>query len=197
MIDPAPTGDASDSITPDADGRPYSFSRWLAEFVVLVGVAFALAWVLKGFVVQPFYVPSGSMEPTIMTCDRVLVNKFVYRFTAPKLGDIVVVPGPPSVGRRDLVKRIAAVGGQTVELREGTLYRDGARVREPYVSPSKDFSDFGPYTVPRGMVFLMGDNRPHSKDSRYIGPLPASSIVGKAFVIYWPLFLRPGQQRIL
>lgn len=177
--------------------RRQSFGSWLGEMAVLVVIAYVVATVIKLFIVQPFYIPSGSMEPTLMPGDRVLVNKFIYRFTPPKPGDIVVLPAPGVGNEIDLIKRIVAVGGQSVELREGTLFVDGKAISEPFVAPVKDFTHFGPYDVAPGQVFLMGDNRTNSEDSRFIGALPASSILGKAFIIYWPFSLQPGQHRLL
>jgi signal peptidase I len=193
---------------PDPDAEPVagrheqqketSFLRWLAETAFLVVIAWGLAFVIRTFVIQPFYIPSGSMEPTLMPGDQVLVNKFVYRFDQPKDGDIVVLHAPAAagLGSIDLIKRVVGVGGQTVQLRDGHLIVDGRQVSEPYVK-SVSSAPFGPVTVAKGTVFLMGDNRPNSRDSRFIGAIPLSSVMGKAFVIYWPLHLQPGQSRSL
>ncbi len=165
-----------------------SFGRWLAEMVVLVGLAALLALGVRTFVVQPFMIPSSSMEPTLLIGDRVLVSKFAYRLAAPKAGDVVVFV-PTTDTSRDFIKRIVAVGGQSVDIRDGKVYVDGKALVEPYVNklfPDHYDSD-APIDVPKGMVFLMGDNRTNSEDSRYIGPQPVSGILGRAFVIYWPL----------
>lgn len=164
------------------------FLRGLGELVVLVALAIALATGIKTFVVQPFLIPSSSMVPTLEVGDRVLVNKFVYRFSSPERGDIVVFTSPDADGI-DLIKRVVAVGGQTVELREGTVYVDGQALDEPYVNDEipDNFTSERPVRVPQGEVWVMGDNRTNSRDSRYFGPQPVSSLLGKAFAIYWPL----------
>lgn len=193
-----------DSAAPEAGERPdgrerhsYSFWRWLVEIAVLVAVAFAIAFLLKTFVVQPFYIPSGSMEPTLEPGDRILVNRFVYRFQEPRPGDVVVFIAPHDPASRDFIKRVVAVGGQSVEVRAGELYVDGKKLREPYVAQVPDRSSYGPVRVPADAVFVMGDNRTNSSDSRVFGPLASEDIVGKAFLIYWPPGLEPGQARVL
>jgi signal peptidase I len=165
-----------------------SFGRWLLELAVLLALAFVLAWGIKNYVVQPFIIPSSSMEPTLIISDRVLVNRFVYRFTEPKPGDIVVFFSPEE-GNIDLIKRVIAVGGQTIDIRDGEVFVDGVRRIETFVNSEypDDYSSDAPLVVPKGSVYVMGDNRPNSKDSRYIGPQPVSRILGRAFAIYWPL----------
>jgi signal peptidase I len=164
------------------------FLRWLVEVVVMVGLAFVLAFGIKTWIVQPFIVPSGSLEPTIQIGDRVLVNKFVYRFGTPQRGDIVVFPDP--AGRLPaLIKRVVAVGGDKVDIRDGRLWLNGVALNEPYVhgKPTEPGTVPMPITIPKGYVFLMGDNRPNSGDARFFGPQPASAVEGKAFCVYWPL----------
>jgi len=165
-----------------------SWVRWVVEFVVLVVAAFLLATGIKTFVVQPFYIPSGSMEPTLAIADRVLVNKFVYRFSTPKRGDVVVFVSPEAP-TTDLIKRVIATGGQTVQVKDGYVSVDGVTLDEPYVSKERrdNYSSPTPTRVPAGYVWVMGDNRGNSSDSRVIGPQPVTSILGKAFAIYWPV----------
>ncbi len=190
----------------DADHGPLAFLR---ELPVLVLVAFALAILLKTFVVQAFYIPSGSMEPTLLPGDRVLVQK---AFDSPGRGDIVVFEDPHP-GRRpdrgivdgflhwlseglgfarpqeeDIIKRVIGLPGETVELRDGELWVDGRRVPEPYLRGLPvDTRDFGPVTVPDGRLFVLGDNRLNSNDSRFgLGFVPRDKVVGEAFVIIWP-----------
>ena len=165
-----------------------SFLRWVIEFVVLVAAAFLLAMGVKTWVVQPFYIPSGSMEATLQIGDRVLVNKFIYRFTSPKRGDVVVFMSPES-DSTDLIKRVIATGGQTVMIRAGVVSVDGKPLVEPYVSPGNrdDYTLPSPVHIPRGSVWVMGDNRGNSSDSRVFGPRPVSAILGRAFCIYWPV----------
>jgi signal peptidase I len=164
--------------------------RWVLDWVVLIAIAFVLALGIKTFIVQPFVIPSGSMEPTIQIGDRVLVNRFVYRFTQPSRGDIVVFE-PWTAGQPDLIKRIVAVGGDTIAMAgDGRFTVNGRRIDEPYLTESNRRTQPGrllPYKVPRGTVFVMGDNRNNSGDSRFNGPVAVSAIVGKAFVTYWPL----------
>lgn len=165
-----------------------SFGRWLVETVFLVAMAFALAQGIKSFVVQPFVIPTGSMIPTIEIGDRVLAEKITYRFSRePKPGEIVVFDDP--TGARDqLIKRVIAVAGQTVDLQAGKVYVDGEALDEPYTHglPSEPGTVQIPYTVPEGEVWLMGDNRPNSGDSRFFGSLPLDSVRGRAFWTYWP-----------
>jgi signal peptidase I len=165
-----------------------SFGRWVLELVVLLAVAWVLAWGIKSYVVQPFIIPSSSMEPTLIISDRVLVNRFIYRFTQPKVGDIVVFVSPEE-GNIDLIKRVVAVGGQSIDIRDGKVFVDGTQRVEPFVNEAypDHYDSDEPVTVPRGSVFVMGDNRPNSKDSRYIGTQPVTRILGRAFAIYWPL----------
>ncbi len=165
-----------------------SFGRWLAELVLLVALAWILALGIKTYVVQPFIIPSSSMEQTLLISDRVLVNKFVYRFSQPKRGDVVVFVSPED-GRLDLIKRVIAVAGETVDVQDGKVTVDGKALVEPYVNAAyPDHSDLdAPVKVPAGMIWVMGDNRANSKDSRFIGPQPVSQVLGRAFAIYWPL----------
>ncbi len=190
--------DEPESLTPAlSDGRSreeQSFLRWLAEMAVLAAAAFVLATGIKTFVVQPFRIPSASMVPTLAVGDRVLVNKYLYRFRSPRRGDIVVFTSP-EVAETDLIKRVIAVGGRTVAVRDGAVYVDGAALSEPYVSAQvpDTYTSERPAQVPNGYVWLMGDNRPNSHDSRYFGPQPVRHLLGKAFFIYWP----PARMRVL
>src|SRR5919202_6949041 len=138
------------------------------EFLIILLVTFALVFgFVRPFVVEAFYIPSESMVPTLEIGDRVFVNKFVYRFSEPRRGDIVVFKSIEGEND-DLIKRIVGVPGDEVELRNGLLFVNGERYRERYVN--KEFPDdsfFGPITVPEGKVFVMGDNRANSRDSRY------------------------------
>lgn len=159
----------------------------LVEFLVIVLVAFALVFgFVRPFVVEAFYIPSESMVPTLEVGDRVFVNKFIYRFSEPHRGDIVVFKSIEGEND-DLIKRIVGVPGDEVAVRNGLLFVNGERYRERYVN--KEFPDdsfFGPITVPEGKVFVMGDNRANSRDSRYFGPVPIDDIEGEAFVVFWP-----------
>lgn len=165
-----------------------SLGRWLIETALLVLVAFALAQGIKTFLIQPFVIPTGSMLPTIQLNDRVLAEKVTFRFGgAPKYGDIVVFDDPTGQ-HPQLIKRVIATEGQTVSIRDHAVYVDDKKLDEPYVygKPSDPGTVALPLVVPAGAVWLMGDNRPFSGDSRYFGPQPVSKVRGKAFWTYWP-----------
>jgi len=186
------------------------------EVAVLVLIAFGLALLLKSFVVEAFFIPSRSMVPTLERGDRILVNRLAYRFGDIHRGDIVVFSDlhpPPGEHRNlvssvfhwlfeglgvarpeneDFVKRVIGLPGDVVEIRAGTVLVDGDPLKEPYVnSADPDTSSFGPVTVPGGMLFVLGDNRRHSGDSRFpppagLGYVPIDTVIGKAFVMVWP-----------
>ena len=157
----------------------------IREFVESIVVAIILAVFIIVFVVQGFFIPSGSMRMTLLEGDRILVNKFLYRFGDPINGDVIVFKFPPDPDRT-FIKRIIAHGGQTVEVRENKLFVNGDLVEEPYLNETEQM-DFGPVKVPESSYFVMGDNRNASDDSRYWGFVPRENILGKAFVIYFPI----------
>jgi signal peptidase I len=164
----------------------------LAVFAVVIA---ALALGLRAFLVEPFFVPSASMEPTLHGCpscndDRVLVSRLSYKLHSVHRGDVVVFNKPPSLQLNDtnLIKRVIGLPGETVSAHGGSVYVGDRRLSEPYVNPKcVGTADFGPVTVPAGDAFMMGDNRCNSTDSRVFGPVAESKIVGRAFVIVWPL----------
>ena len=172
--------------------RPGILGRFFS-FIIAVVVVLAGAWLLRTFVVEPFQVPSGSMEETIMTGDMIFAEKISYHFDEPEQGDIVVF-SDPQIPSRILVKRVIATEGQTVDLEDGVVYVDGVAQHEPYVlgesyplSTASNVSISYPYTIPEGSLWVMGDNRENSSDSRYFGPVKNSTVFGKALVVYWPL----------
>jgi len=175
--------DSDDEITEEE-----SISSVLKETVILLVTAIALAWFIYTFVLQTFWIPSGSMEPTIQPGDRVLVAKFYYRFFEPKPGDVVVFPTPKKLrnGEPDLIKRIIATEDMEVVEKKGKMFIDGKEISEPYVRPDSNNANYGPFIVPRDKLFVMGDNRANSKDSRFIGPIDDGKVIGKAFFTYWP-----------
>jgi signal peptidase I len=185
------------------------------ELPVLVVIAFAVALLLKSLVLQAFYIPSPSMEETLQIGDRVLVEKLSYRWGEPGRGDVVVFEkdldqavlpfeepeesvvqkvkdafkslfGFPTGTSQDYIKRVIAVGGDKIEGRDGRIYVNGEAVEEPYLAEGVQTSTFGPVDVPAGSIFVMGDNRNNSADSRAFGPVPVDTVVGRAFLLIWP-----------
>lgn len=160
-------------------------SSVFGEIFESVAIAVLLAVVIRLFILEPFYIPSGSMEPTLKEHDRILVSKLNYYFQEPERGDIIVFKYPKDT-RRNFVKRVVAVGGETLAIKNSNLYINGRLIPENYLPPGLRFADFGPVKVPEGSYFVMGDNRNNSDDSRVWGFLPKDLIVGKAIIIYWP-----------
>ena len=190
---PARRGDvAEDADTAEAEGDEAGGSgryRSLIEWIAVVGGALVVALVIKTFLIQAFFIPSSSMESTLQIGDRVLVNKLSYDFHDVNRGDLVVFERPDGNdgGTRDLIKRVLALPGETIEGRNGTVLVDGRVVDEPYLDDDVATSDFAPVTVGDDQVFVMGDNRGDSSDSRAFGPIEESDIVGRAFLRVWPL----------
>jgi signal peptidase I len=167
----------------------------LVEFLVILLMACALVFgFVRPFVLEAFWIPSESMVPTLEVGDRVFVSKFIYRFLPPERHDIIVfksVEGSTEGGQEDLqedlIKRVVGLPGDEISVQDGALFVNGERQEEPYVNnQSPDTSSFGPMVVPEGKVFVMGDNRADSRDSRFIGPISFEDIKGEAFIIFWP-----------
>ncbi len=175
------------------------------EYAEAIVIALVLAFLIRTFVVQAFKIPSGSMEPTLEIGDHILVNKFIYGikipFTSvrlfplekPKRGDVVVFIYPLDP-KKDFIKRVVAVEGDTVQIVNKKLLINGAEVPEPYAVYNDEIifpgevqkrDNFGPITVPKGSLFVLGDNRDRSLDSRFWGFVPIEDLRGKAFIIYW------------
>jgi signal peptidase I len=198
----APVTEGRGKVKPPKPKKPAW--RVALEWIVLIAIALGIALLIKSFLFQAFYIPSESMKPTLNVGDRVLVNKLSYDLHDVNRGDIVVFEAPPraqSGGIEDLVKRVIARPGETVTADdEGTVFIDGRPLKEPYlpngtvtrfteVPPGCGTPDNGEpgCVVPAGTVFMMGDNREASKDSRVFGPIDEETIVGRVFVRIWPL----------
>lgn len=170
-------------------GKPApAVARWFLETVVLVVVAFALAQGVRAYVGEPYVIPTGSMVPTIAVGDRVIAEKLTLKFSRePRSGDIVVF-SDPDARHPQLIKRVIATEGQTVDIADGGVIVDGKRLEEPYTRGKRTMPGtvVTPVVVPAGHVWLMGDNRPNSGDSRFFGSQPVSAIRGRAFWTYWP-----------
>jgi signal peptidase I len=174
--------------------------RSIVEWVAVIVGALVVALVVKTFLFQAFYIPSASMEPTLEKGDRVLVNKLSYDLHDVNRGDVVVFELPEDKigpdGIKDLIKRVVGLPGDTIETRDGVVYVNDRRLEEPYLADGTRTGDptngnnpaIDRQVVPDGTVFVMGDNRSNSHDSRYAdrGPIPIDSIVGRAFVLVWP-----------
>jgi signal peptidase I len=180
--------------------------RWLrvsVDWVVTIVGAIAIVLAIKAFVVNPYRIPSSSMEPTLHCArpgsgcesrfsDRVLANRFIYHFKSPARGDIIVFKTPPAAAQKcgaggTFVKRLVALPGETWEERNGVVYINGKRLVEPYVNGGRrDSNTYPPRKIPPGTYFFMGDNRGQSCDSREWGSVPRENIVGEVFFVYWP-----------
>ncbi|MGP0030066.1 MAG: signal peptidase I [Acidimicrobiales bacterium] len=197
-------GDGSGDPPEGFGAPPRPPTRWLREAFVVVVIALAVAVLLRLFVVQTFYIPSGSMEPTLQIGDRILVSKLSYDFHSVHRGDIVVFDRPPTENCggpevNDLVKRVIGLPGETISLHDGYVYIDGKRLDETWLPASEQGKTYpvgpqgvpynltGPYKIPADHYFMMGDNRTDSCDSRYWGPIDRNLIVGKVDVRVWPL----------
>ena len=165
-------------------------TRTIIEWVAVVGGALVVALVIRAFFLAAFYIPSESMVPTLEKGDRVLVNKLSYKLHDVHRGDVVVFERPPNEpdnGIKDLIKRVVALPGETVEVRDCKVLINGNPLDEPYVKEWSRTCTAAPKVVGNNEVFVMGDNRDDSQDSRFFGPISQNLIVGRAFVIVWPL----------
>lgn len=205
------TGSDEDLEPERGDGQT-SRLRVALEIPILVVFAAIIAVLVKTFIAQAFFIPSASMEPQLESGDRVVVSRLAYRLHEPRRGDVVVFHDPEQVaegdddsfivwrfGRdaleavglvrpdeRELIKRVVGLPGETVEGRDGVVHIDDRPLFEPYLPESVVMADFPATTVPDDHVFVMGDNRTNSKDSRVVGPVPLDSILGRAIARIWP-----------
>jgi signal peptidase I len=168
------------------------FSRETWEWIRSIVVAVVLALLIRFFVIEVFVVDGKSMYPTLDDSNRLIVDKISYRFHEPQHGDIVVFDSRTG---RDFIKRVIGVGGDTIEIRAGKVYRNGIPLDEPYLMGQTDYQDYGPVEIPPGHFFLMGDFRRDSMDSRdpRIGLVSLDRIKGRAFLVFWP----PAEAKIL
>ena len=190
-----PTMEADESSDdPDTLPRRPGMSRTTRAFVdwvVVVGIALLVAILVRTFLLAHFVVDGTSMLTTLDTGDRVFVNKLSYRLHEPNRGDVVVLHQIGGSSERDLIKRVIALPGEEIEIKSCEVTIDGRRLEEPYldptvVTPGNCGGDYGPQVVPDDSVFVMGDNRAGSSDSRALGPIHESDLVGRAFVVFWP-----------
>ena len=195
-----------------AEAKRERGSSFFRELAILLVSALLIAVGVKTFVAQAFYIPSGSMLPQLQIGDRIVVSKLAYRLHEPRRGDVVVFDAPTPQVKEDtsgpvarvlrglgqavgvsapstdeFVKRVVGLPGETVEAHGGHVFVNGRELVEPYLPRSSVSNDFAPVRVPEGRLFVMGDNRENSADSRVFGPIKQSTIVGRAFVRVWPL----------
>lgn len=175
----------------------------IREWIESIIIAFILAMIIRAFVVQAFKIPTGSMRTTLLEGDIILVNKFIYgakipftnlrlpAFRQPRRGDVVVFIYPEDP-KKDFIKRLIGLEGETVELKNGTIYINGSALSEPlfssryYYNRGKFAQEGEKIVVPKDSLFVLGDNSASSQDSRYWGFVPKKNILGKAILIYWP-----------
>lgn len=195
-LDSASSDGGSDE--PAGTGSSSRLARVLGEWVLVVAIAIGAALIIRLFLFQQYYIDGPSMESTLRPQDRVLVNKVSYRLHDVNRGDVVVFDRVTSPDRHDdLIKRVIALPGERIEIRSCTVYIDGVRLEEPYLDPEAlsrpdpvsrcgSHTDVAATSVPPEMVFVMGDNRLQSFDSRDFGPIEIDKIRGRAFVVMWP-----------
>ena len=178
-----------------AKKEPSRAARLVISILAIVAIVVGITFLLRLFVFVPYEIPSGSMKETIIPGDMVFSEKISYYMHEPVQGDIVTFIDPDDPNRT-LIKRVIATEGQVVDLQNGSVYVDGVKLDEPYTLGKESWPivptapgvevDF-PYVVPEDCLWLMGDNRTSSQDSRYFGAVPVSSVTGRAALVYWPL----------
>ena len=195
---PADTDGGATSTPEDPPGKAKSQTRNIVEWAIVLFGALFMAVIVRTFLFQAFYIPSPSMNPTLVKDDRVVVNKLSYKVHDVNRHDVVVFSRPPGVDptTKDLIKRVIGLPGETVSLRDGHVYINGKKQNEPYTATGSTSEPLeysycrvnlrSPLVVPKDEVFVMGDNRNQSLDSRCFGPIPIKTIVGRAFILVWP-----------
>jgi signal peptidase I len=187
-----PSDDGTDEDPSDEHPR-HGVGRTVLEWLAVIACGVLIALTAQAFLVQAFWIPSESMVPTLEVGDRVLVNKLAYRAHDVNHGDVIVFERPPEAAQagqediKDLIKRVIAVGGDTIESRDGLVYVNGERIEEPYLVEGTPTERLSFTRVPEGAVFVMGDNRTNSEDSRDFGAIDEETIVGRAVVKVLPL----------
>jgi signal peptidase I len=188
-----------DRLTAGLPGHWRTTADWVITIVVAVGAVLAI----KQWVVNPYRIPSSSMEPTLHCAepadgcksrfsDRVLANRFIYHLRDPERGDIVVFETPPAARERcgaggTFVKRLIGLPGEVISERNGMVYIDGKPLKEPYLKPGqRDQQDYRARKIAKDHYFMMGDNRTQSCDSRVWGAVPRGNLIGEVFAVYWP-----------
>ncbi|MFC4076412.1 signal peptidase I [Salinithrix halophila] len=154
------------------------------EWVQALAIAVVLALIIRYFVLSPFSVAGPSMLSTLHNGDKVIVNKMIYLIRDPEPGEVIVFHASED---KDYIKRVIALPGQTVSAQNNVVRVDGRSIEEPYIDERNRTADFGPVKVPKDHVFVLGDNRMNSSDSRELGPIPLDRLVGRADVIFWPM----------
>lgn len=190
-----------DQSAPDAEAPPDEVApprvrprtRSVIEWVAVVVVAVLVSLLIRTYVFQTFFIPSGSMEPTLQVGDRIVVSKLSVEFGTIHIGDILVFRAPPAVRTQcgddvaDLVKRVIGLPGDHLTSKGNTIYVNGSPLKQPWSHYEPIGRAIGKVTVPKNHYFMMGDNESDSCDSRFWGTVPRSSIIGKAFLRIWPL----------
>jgi len=172
--------------------RPEQEIFWV-ESLKIVGMSLFLALGIRTFAAGAYFIPSGSMKPTLQINDRLIVSKLSYDFTNPQRGDVVVFTPPDAVLKEEhedpsdpFIKRVIGLPGDKVEVKSGLVYVNNCPLRENYIAAKPDYS-YGPVTVPRASYLVLGDNRNNSYDGHYWGFVPRNRIIGKAIYRFWPL----------
>src|ERR1700686_3421947 len=182
-ISPTTSPNTSSEQPPSLLSLRHEIRVWTRDLLIAIG----LALVIIVFLYQPVKVEGTSMAPLLSDQERIFINKFVYRFEAIHRGDVVVFWYPLDRSK-SFIKRVIALPGETVSIRQGVVTVNGTVVPEPYVPPQyEDVSDYGPQRVPADSYFVMGDHRISSNDSRVFGPVPSQFIYGRAVFAYWPV----------
>jgi signal peptidase I len=179
-----------DDATAETD-TPNRRHRAVLDWAVVIVIALLVAFLVRTFVLAHFVVDGTSMFSTLHDDDRVFVNKLSYRLHDPNRGDVVVLHQDSGASERDLIKRVIALPGETIEVQSCQVVIDGQPLEEPYLdpealTPGNCGGDLAPVLVPDDHVFVMGDNRGGSQDSRALGPIEEDELVGRAFVVFWP-----------